>query len=123
MGALLIVSGFNTFPIWSIPPVTVRLSIDYIEVTLVALPRILRGYFVGVIMRESQLGWGRTTQLLYALKIRATIIGYVPMLVLYGSLKPLLSETYLLHLGAHLSYPWFSCCLDLDFLRCMFYAR
>ena len=106
LGALPRVSSFATLPIWSIPPVTVCLSIDYIEVTLVALPRISRGYFVGVILWVSWLGWGRTAQSLYALKLRATIIGYIPPLVVYGSLNPLLSETYLLHLRAHISYPY-----------------
>ena len=64
----------------------------------------------------SQLGWGQTTQSLYALKLRATIIGYVPLLVVYGSLKHLLGETYLLHSGAHISYPRFACDLDLHFV-------
>ena len=50
LGALSRVSGFATLSVWSIPPVTVHLSIDYIEVTLVALPRISRGYFAGVIL-------------------------------------------------------------------------
>ena len=68
---------------------TVHLSIDYIEVTLVALPRLSRGYFVEVILWVSRPGWGRTAQSIYALKLRATIIGYVPPLVVYGSLKPL----------------------------------
>ena len=113
LGALSRVSGFATLPIWSIPPATVCLSIDYIEVTLVALPRILRGYFVGVILQVSRPGWGQTAQLLYALKLRATILGYIPLLVVYGSIKPLLGETYLLHLGAHISYPWFGCDLAL----------
>ena len=70
-----------------------------------ALPRISRGYFVGVILWVSWPGWGQTEQFLYTLKPRATIIGYVPLLVVYGSLKPLLGETYLLHSGAHLSSP------------------
>ena len=70
-----------------------------------ALPRISRGYFAGVILQVSQLGWGRTAQSLYELNLRATIVGYVPPLVVYGSLKPLLGETYLLHSGSHLSYP------------------
>ena len=122
LGALSRVSGFATLPIRSIPPATVHLSIDYIEVTLVALPRISRGYFAGVILRVSWPGWGRTAQSLYALKMRATIISYVPTLVVCGSLKPLLGETYLLHSGAHLSYPWFSYYFDLDFLRCILYA-
>ena len=105
LGALSRVSGFATLPIRSIPPVTVRLSIDYIVVTLVALPRLSRGYFAEVILQVSRPGWGRTTQSLYALKLRATIIGYKPQLVMYGSLKTLLGETYLLHSGAHISYP------------------
>ena len=81
----------------------VHLSIDYIEVTLVALPRLSRGYFAGVILQVSRPGWGRIKQSLYVLKLRATIIGYVPLLVVYGSFKPLLGETYLLHSGAHIS--------------------
>ena len=97
MGALSRVSGFATLPIRSIPPTTVHLSIDYIEVTLVSLPRLSRGYFVGVILQVSRPGWDRTTQSLYALKLRDTIIGYVPLLIVYGSLKPLLGEIYLLH--------------------------
>ena len=111
-GALSRVSGFATLPIQSIPPATVRLSIDYFEVTLVDLPRILRGYFAGVILRVSRPSWGQKTQSLYVLKLRATIIGYVPSLVVYGSLKPLLGETYLLHSGAHISYP---CLLMIGF--------
>ena len=103
--ALSIVSGFATLPIRSILLAIVRLSIDYIEVTLVALPRISRGCFAGVILRVSWPGWGQIAQSLYALKLRATIIGYVPPLVVYGSLKPLLHKTYLLHWGAHLSSP------------------
>ena len=55
-------------------------------------------------MQVSWPGRGWTTQSLYALKLRATIIGYEPPLVVYGSLKPLLGETYLLHSGAHISY-------------------
>ena len=115
LGDLLRVSGFATLPIWSILLATICLSIDYIEVTLVALPSISRGCFVGVILRVSQSGWGRTAQLLYALKLRATIIGYVPLLVVYGSLKPLLGKTYLLH--RELIYPTLDClCLALDFI-------
>ena len=117
LGALSRVSGFATLPICSIPLATIRLNIDYIEVALVALPRILRGYFAAVILRVSQLGWGRTAQSFYMLKLRATIIGYVPPLVVYGSLKPLLGETYLLHSGAHLSS---SCLLAFGF---RFYYR
>ena len=44
MGDLSRVLGFATLPIRSILPTTVHLSIDYIEVTLVTLPRISRGY-------------------------------------------------------------------------------
>ena len=120
--ALSRVSGFATLPIRSIPPTTVCLNIDYIEVTLVALPRISRGYFAGVILQVSRLGWGWTTQSLYMLKLRATIIGYVPLLVVYGSLNTLLVETYLLHSGAHISYP----CLLVIWIyifRCMLYAH
>ena len=123
LGALSRVSGFATLPIWSIPPATVHLSIDYIEVTLVTLPRISRGYFVGVILWVSQPGWGQTAQSLYALKLRATIIGHVPLLVVYGSFEPLLGETYLLHSGAHISPPWFAYILAIDFLRSVLFVR
>ena len=101
--ALSRVSGFATLPIWSILPAIVHLSIDYIEVTLVALPRLSMGYFTGVILQVSKPGRGRIAHSLYALKLRATIIGYVAPLVVYGSFRPLLGETHLLHLGAHLS--------------------
>ena len=37
-------SGFATLPIRLIPPAIVHLSIDYIGVTLVSLPRYHRGY-------------------------------------------------------------------------------
>ena len=84
---------------------TVHLRIDYIEVTLVVLPRLSRGYFAKVILQVSYPVRGRTAQPLYVLKLRATIIGYEPPLVMYGSPKPLLGETYLLHSGAHLSNP------------------
>ena len=50
LGALSRVSGFATLPIRSILLATVHLNIDYIEATLVALPRISTGYFVGVIL-------------------------------------------------------------------------
>ena len=122
-GALSRVSGFSTLPIRLIPPATVRLSIDYIEVTSVSLPRLSRGYFERVILRVSQPGIGWTTQLLYTLKLRATIIGYVPPLVVYGSFEPLLGETYLLHSGAHISSPWFACILAVDFLRSVLFVR
>ena len=59
-------------------------------------------------------GRDQTTQSLYVLKPKATIIGYEPLLVMYRSLKPLLGETYLVHSGAHISYPWFACDLALD---------
>ena len=111
------VSGFATLPIWSSPSAIVHLSIDYIEVTLVALPKISRGYFARVILQVSQPSWGWTGQLLYVLKLRATIIGYVHPLVVYGSFEPLLGKTYLLHLGAHISSPWFACILAVYFLR------
>ena len=81
------------------------------------------GYFEGVILWVSRPGWGQTAQSLYALKMRSTIIGYVPLLVVYGSLKPLLGETYLLHSGAHISSPWFACILALDFLRSVLFVR
>ena len=52
------------------------------------------------------------------------LIGYVPPLVVYGSFEPLLGETYVLHSGAHISSPWFSCILAVDFLRvCSVYTR
>ena len=64
LGALSRVLGFATLPIRSIPLATVRLSIDYIEVTLVALPRISRGYFAGVILWVStRLGSNSTVAL------------------------------------------------------------
>ena len=63
------------------------------------------GVLTEVILWVSWTGRGRTAQSLYALKLRATIIGYVPPLVVYVSLKTLLCETYLLHSGAHLSNP------------------
>ena len=107
LGALSRVSGFATLPIQSIPPAIVFLSIDCIEATLVSLPRLSRGYFVEVILQVSCLGRGRTAQSLYELKLRATIVCYEPPLVVNGSLKPLLGETYLLHLGDHISYPCF----------------
>ena len=117
--ALSRVSGFATLPIRSIQPATLRLIIDYIEVTLVALPRLSMGYFVEVILQVSWPGRGQTTQSLYVLKLRDTIIGYKPPLVVYGSLKPLLGETYLLHLGAHI-LPLFACDLDLHFIGVCF---
>ena len=122
MGALSRVLGFVTVPIQSIPPTTVHLSIDYIEVTLVALPRISRVYFAGVILRVSRPGWGWIAQSLYALKLRATIIGYIPLLIMYGSLKPLLGETYLLHSGANLSYPLLLV-FGFRFYWCILYAH
>ena len=100
-----------------------RLSIDYIEVTLVSLPRVSQGVLAKVILWVSWLGRGRTTQSLYALKMRSTIIGYVPLLVVYGSFEPLLCETYLLHSGAHISSPWFACILAVDFLTSVLFVR
>ena len=120
LGALSRVSGFATLPIRSIPPATVRLSFDYIEVTLVTLPRYDRGYLQSLFCRGQGRGW--IAQSLYALKLRATIIGYVPSLVVYGSFRPLLGETYLLHSGAHISSPWFACILAIDFLRSVLFV-
>ena len=54
--------------------------------------------------------------------MRATIIGYVPSLVVYGSFEPLLGKTYLLHSGAHISSPWFACILAIDFLRSVIFC-
>ena len=71
----------------------------------------------------SQPGRGQATQSLYALKLRATIIGYVPPLVVYGSFEPLLGETYLLHLGANLSFPWIAFILAVDSLRSVPFVR
>ena len=71
----------------------------------------------------SWLARGQTTQSLYALKLRATIIGYIPLLVVYGIFDPLLGETYLLHLGAHISSPWFACILAIYFLRSVLFVR
>ena len=68
-------------------------------------------------MQVSRPGRGRTAQSLYALKLRDAIIGYVPPLVVYGSFEPLPGETYILHSGAHISYPWFACILAVDFIR------
>ena len=68
-------------------------------------------------------GRGRTAQSLYALKLRATIIGYVPPLVVYGSFEPRLGETYLLHSGAHISSSWFASILAVDFLRNVLFVR
>ena len=117
LGALSRVSGFGTLPIRSILHAIVHLSIDYIEVTLVALPRLSRGYSAGVIIWVSRPSRGETAQSLYVLKLRATIIGYVPPLVVYGSFDPILRKTYLLHSGAHISFPWFVYILAVDFLR------
>ena len=88
-----------------------------------ALPRISRGYFAGVILWVSQPGWGWTAQSFYALNMRATIIGYKPPLLVYGSLYPLLGETYLLHSGAHISSPWFACIVVVDFLRSVLFVH
>ena len=123
LGSLLRVSGFTTLPIRSILPATVRLSIYYIEVTLVTLPRISRGYFAGVILWVSWPGWGQIAQLIYALKLRAIIIGYIPPLIVYGSFEPLLGETYLLHSGAHISSPWFAYIFSIYFLRTLLFVR
>ena len=60
---------------------------------------------------------GLENTVVYALKLRATIIGYIPPLIVYGSLKTLLGKTYLLHSGAHISYPWFACLLLVQILN------
>ena len=122
LGALSRVSGFATLPIRSISLVIFYLSIDYIEVALVSLPRLSRGYFAGLIMWVYWPGRGWITQFLYALKLRATIIGYIPPLVVYGSFEPLLGETYRLHLGAHISSPCFACILAVNFLRSVLFV-
>ena len=59
MGALSRVLGFATLPIWSIPSANIHLSIDYIEVALVALPRLSRRYFTEIILQVSWLGRGQ----------------------------------------------------------------
>ena len=50
LGALSRVLIIVTLLIWSIFPVTFHLRICYIEVTLVSLPRLSRGYFAEVIL-------------------------------------------------------------------------
>ena len=117
------VLGFATLPIQSILPAAIFLSIGYIEVTLVSLPRLSQGVLAEVSLWVSWPGRGQTTQSLYALKMGATIIGYIPSLVAYGSLKPLLGETYLLHSGDHISSPWFACILAVDFLRSVLFVH
>ena len=71
----------------------------------------------------SRQGRGRTTKSLYVLKLKATIIGYVPLLVVYGSFESLPGETYLLYSGAHISSPQFACILVVDFLRSVLFVR
>ena len=63
-------------------------------------------------------GRGRTQHSLYALKLRATIIGYIPPIVVYGTFESLLGETYLLHSRVHISSPWFACILAVDLGVC-----
>ena len=53
-------------------------------------------------MHVSRPGRGRTAQSLYALKLRATIIGYVPPLVVYGSSLSQVRHTYCIW---ELTYP------------------
>ena len=78
-----------------------------------------------VILLVSCAGRGRTTQLLYELKLRAAIIGYTPSFVVCGSLKPLLGKTYLatfsssfilpltfLHFGLYSLWSVLLCALD-----------
>ena len=79
--------------------------------------------FAEVILQVSWPGRGRTTEPIYALKLRATIISYVPPLIVYGSFEPLLGKTYLLHSGAHTSAPWFACILVVDSLRSVLFMR
>ena len=71
----------------------------------------------------SWTGRGQTAQYLYVLKLSATIIGYTPLLVVYGIFEPLLGETYLLHSGDHISSPWFACILAIDSLRSVLFVR
>ena len=73
-------------------------------------------------MQVSRPSRVRKAHSLYALKLRATIIGYVPPLVVYGSFEPLPGETYSLHSGAHISSPWFACILAIDFLRSVLFV-
>ena len=120
-GALSRVLGFDTLLLRSIPPVTVCLSIDYIGVTLVSLPRYQGGYLQRLLCRSLGRGW--IAHLLYTLNMRATIIVYVPPLVVYGSFEPLLGKTYLLHSGDHISCPRFSCILAVDSLRSVFFVH
>ena len=71
----------------------------------------------------SWLGKVQTAQSIYALKLRATIFGYIRPLVVYGNIKPLLEEAYLLHSRAYLSSPWISFILAIDFLRSVLFVR
>ena len=93
----------------------VYMRIDYIKVNLVSLPSLSRGCFTEVILQVSWLGRGRTAQSLYALKLRATIIGYKPPLVMYGSLKPLLGDIPASFRISHI-LPLFACDLALHFI-------
>ena len=77
-----------------------------------------RSYSVSVLAR-----YGSESTTLYALRPRGTIICYTPPLIVYGILTPLLGETYLLHSGSHISPPWFSCILAIDFLRSMLFVH
>ena len=81
------------------------------------LTQLIERVFAEVILQVSWPDRGRIPQSLYALKMRATIIRYITLLVVYGSFEPILGETYLLHSGAHKSSPWFSCFLVVYFLR------
>ena len=87
------------------------------------LTQVSQGVLAEVIPQVSQPGRGRTTQTLYVLNLRATIIGYIPPLVVYGSFEPLLGEKYLLHSGAHISSLWFACILAIYFLRSVLFVR
>ena len=81
---------------------TIRLSIGYIGVTLVSLHRYCKGYLQGLFC-ECPINVGLEIIVTLCVELRATIIGYMPPLVVYGSFKPLLGKTYMLHSGAHLS--------------------
>ena len=81
------------------------------------LTYVIEGVLAKVILWVSWSGRDQIAQSPYALKLRATKIGYVPPLVVYGSFEPLLGKAYLLHSGAHISSPWFACILAVDFLR------
>ena len=55
--------------------------------------------------------------MLYELKLRATIIGYIPPLVVYGILKPLLGKTKPPTFNSSLILPLGLFASDLDLLK------